>query len=182
VSNHVLVPHPGTSATAVRAVVARVECSASVLRFEYRLTGDLGALAIPRRAPRAQRRDRLWEHSCFEAFVAPVAGEAYCELNFSPSTDWGAYAFDRYRDGMRPLPLAEAPQIAVVETANELSVTASVELDGLSDARSSRRVGLTAVVEDRAGRRAYFALLHPRDAPDFHDAAGFSLLLAGSSR
>jgi hypothetical protein len=41
---------------------------------------------------------------------------------------------------------------------------------------------LTAVVEDRAGGRAYFALEHPRAKPDFHDAAAFTVVIDGSAR
>jgi hypothetical protein len=163
----------------VRAVVARAELAGSSLRFEYRLRGDLAELAIPRRR-QPQRADRLWEHTCFEAFVAPARGARYYELNFSPSTEWAAYAFDGYRNGMRPLALAQAPAIAVATTGDELRVTAGVELAAFVDAPWPWRIGLTAVVEDRAGSRAYFALGHPRDKPDFHDAAAFTVLLDGS--
>ena len=53
------------------------------------------------------------------------AGARYCELNFSPSTEWAAYEFDGYRQGMRALALASPPRIAVAETQSELRVTAS---------------------------------------------------------
>lgn len=177
-----LVPHrDGATETAV-AVVAKVELTgATTLRFAYRLTGPLGSLAIAQRS-RSQRTDKLWEHTCFEAFVAPHAGSRYCELNFSPSTQWAAYEFDSYREGMRPLALDGPPQVEVVEAADELRVTASVELAALANAPWPWRVGLTAVIEERSGRRGYFALLHPRDKPDFHDAAGFAYSLDGSSR
>jgi hypothetical protein len=176
--------HPAApSLAAVHAVVARaaLATTAAGVRFEYRLTGDVARLAVPARgAPR--RTDRLWEHTCFEAFIAPAAGSRYYELNFSPSTEWAAYAFDGYRQGMRPLAPAVPPAIAVVETANELLVTADMELGALVGAAWPWRIGLTAVVEDRKGMRAYFALQHARDVPDFHDAAGFALLLDGSAR
>jgi hypothetical protein len=35
------------------------------------------------------------------------------------------------------------------------------------------RLGLTAVVEDHSGRMSYWALRHPAEKPDFHDAGGF---------
>lgn len=177
--DHVLVAHGGDAA-AVRAVAARAELVASTVRFEYRLRGELAALAIPHRAA-PRRVDRLWEHTCFEAFVAPAAGAPYYELNFSPSTEWAAYAFDDYRQGMRPLSLARAPAIAVAATDDELLVTAGIEVAALAGAQWPWRIGLTAVVEDRAGGRAYFALAHPRENPDFHDAAGFVVLLDGRS-
>ena len=83
---------------------------------------------------------------------------------------------------MRPLAFAAPPSIAVVAKKNELRVTASVDRAALGDAPWPWRVGLTAVVEDRAGACGYYALEHPRDKPDFHDAAGFIVSLDGSAR
>jgi hypothetical protein len=179
VTDRVLLPH-GAGAAAVRAVAARAELAGSILRFEYRLRGELAKLAIPRRSS-PRRADRLWEHTCFEAFVAPAGSARYYEFNFSPSTEWAAYAFDGYRQGMGPLALAQPPAIVAATTDDELHVTASVELAGLADAPWPWRIGLTAVVEDRAAGRAYFALGHPREEPDFHDAAAFTVLLDGSA-
>jgi hypothetical protein len=181
VTRRALVPHPHGVALPA-AITARVELERALrLTLEYTLTGDLQRLAIPRRAV-SGRAERLWEHTCFEAFIAPVAGARYCELNFAPSTQWAAYVFDGYRQGMRPLDLAEPPTVRVAETKDELRVTAGIELGGFADAPWPWRIGLTAVVEDRAGGRAYYALLHPRDKPDFHDAAAFTVLLDGSVR
>jgi hypothetical protein len=63
-----LVPHPSTPETAF-GVAAGVERVAGGLRFAYRVVGR------PRRRARAAGRrrrahGRLWEHTCFEAFVA----------------------------------------------------------------------------------------------------------------
>lgn len=182
-SEYRLVPHASGTPQATLAVVAcaELEQSGSTVRFSYRLTGDLSQLAIPHRW-RSQRADRLFEHTCFEAFIAPCPGPRYFELNFSPSTQWAAYEFDDYRKGMRPLACATAPSIAATAAANELRVTAALDLAELATAPWPWRIGLTAVVEDRAGSRAYFALEHPRDNPDFHDAAGFIVSLDGSLR
>ncbi len=182
-TEQVLIPHPAAACAAVRVVVARAQLgpTGTALRFEYRLTGELGRLATPKRvAPR--RAEGLWERTCFEAFVAQSAGDRYYELNFSPSTEWAAYAFEGYREGMRPLELDVPPSIRVAETAGELRVTADVELGALAGAGWPWRIGLTAVVEDRTGGRAYFALRHPRAVPDFHDAAGFVFSLDRSAR
>lgn len=178
-TGHALVPHKSGGAQAC-AVVARAELVPGAVRFEYRLAGVISQIAIPgRAAPR--RVDRLWERTCFEAFIAPASGARYLELNFSPSTEWAAYAFDGYRAGMRELPLVVPPKIVVVETADELRVTAALELDALANAPWPWRIGLTAVVEDRAGEREYFALRHPSVRPDFHDAAAFTVLIDGSA-
>ena len=182
-TEHELIAHPGLAPLpAVHAVAGRVEVARGVLRFEYRLSGELALLALPPRAAPPQRTDRLWEHTCFEAFVAMGAGTRYSELNFSPSTHWAAYGFDAYRQGMQPLPFTAPPAVAVATSAGTLTVTGSVEVAALAAAPWPWRVGLTAVVEDRAGRLGYYALRHPRAAPDFHDAAGFAVLLDGSAR
>ena len=181
--DHALIPHPsGAPQTAVHAVTARVELvDPGTLRFEYRLKGDLAQLAVPRDAP-SQRAERLWEHTCFEAFVAWGTGPRYCELNFSPSSEWAAYEFDGYRQGMRPLGLTRPPEVTVASAPNELRVTATAAIRELVGAPWPWRVGLTAVVEDRARGRIYLALRHPRNDPDFHDAASFAVLLDGSAR
>ena len=178
-----LVAHRGSATQGPLAIAARawIEERGSTVHFSYRLTGELSQLAIPHRW-RSQRAERLWEHTCFEAFIAPGSGARYFELNFSPSTQWAAYELDGYRQGMRALVLANAPSIVVAEAAGELSVTASVELGAFPEAPWPWRIGLAAVVEDRAGGHAYFALEHPREKPDFHDAAGFTALLDGSAR
>ncbi len=173
----------GAAQASAAAITARAALGPSPrsLRFEYRLGGPLAELAIPARAS-PRRADRLWEHTCFEAFVARATGDGYYELNFSPSKEWAAYQFDAYRHCMRPLELAAPPAIAVVATASELTVTADVELRESAAAPWPWRIGLSAVVEARGGGRAYFALKHPREKPDFHDAAGFVAMLNGSAR
>ena len=151
------------------------------LTLRYRLRGTIGKLAVPPRAE-SQRTDGLWERTCFEAFIAVPGGEGYVELNFSPSTEWAAYAFDRYRHGMRPAAIARPPVVTVVRGIDELSVTASVDLAGAAEARWPWRVALCAVVAEAAGGRSYWALRHTKRKPDFHDAAAFVLSLDGSAR
>jgi len=77
-----LVPHPSTPETAF-GVAAGVERVAGGLRFAYRVVGDLAAVRVPPPAP-ARRTDRLWEHTCFEAFVAVDGEPGYVELNAAP--------------------------------------------------------------------------------------------------
>ncbi len=181
-TRHVLIPHSsGAPLPAVTSVAAHVSAAGAALHFEYRLSGELVELAIPRRVP-SRRAERLWERTCFEAFVAAGAGAGYYELNFAPSGEWAAYEFDSYRSGMRPLDLPEAPLIDVVANPNELRVTGSLEIAALAAAPWPLRLGLTAVVEDRAGGRGYYALRHTRDKPDFHAAASFAVSLEGSAR
>lgn len=160
----------------MRRVGARVEREGAELDVSFVLEGDLSALAIP--APGATRPgERLWEHTCFEVFVAAGGTTAYHELNVAPSGAWQAHAFTRYREGG---PLADdttAPRIAVERDAARLTVAVRVAIGRWSPAYATAglRVGVAAVVEDTRGGLSYWAVLHPPGRPDFHHRDGFAV-------
>ena len=124
-------------------------------------------------------RDGLWQHSCFEAFIRADHGDFYCELNLSPSGEWAAYAFDSYREGMRPVAPLPALAIACARSDSSIELKAQVDLNGVEALASSRswRLGLSAVIEDVHGNKSYWALAHPPGAPDFHHKDCFALEL-----
>ncbi len=72
-------------ATQIEVEFARVSGG---LRLDYHLFGDFNRIRLPAPQPSA-RTDGLWQHSCFEAFLAGDRG--YYEFNFSPSSQWAAY-------------------------------------------------------------------------------------------
>lgn len=94
---------PDPQVRAIRVTVERPE--PTVLVLAWRLQGELAGLIIAPPAPRPQRRDGLWRHTCFEAFAGPAAAASYDEYNLAPSGDWAAYGFEDYRAGMRALDL-----------------------------------------------------------------------------
>jgi hypothetical protein len=170
--------HSAARSETVRAVEVRIRRSASAeLQMTFRIDGDIRRIRVPPPAvPRIATQ--LWRHTCFEAFIAVEGQPAYHEFNFAPSGEWAVYAFSGYRNGG---PLANEmmrPHIAVRTTDGRLELDALARLDGLSanHPRASLRIGLSAVIEASDGL-SYWALRHPADKPDFHDAAGFSLLL-----
>ena len=161
--------HPESSAEAVRAVRAFVERDAAGLRVSYRIEGVIGALRIP--APRVPARaDRLWEHTCAELFLA-WGGPRYEEFNFSPSGEWAAFAFVRYREGAANEDVTP-PRIAVRRTESVLELEARTGLRG-----GPVRLGLSAVIEARDGGLSYWALRHAPGKPDFHHREAFALEL-----
>lgn len=146
------------------------------LSLTYLLKGDNAGIRIPpQRKPR--RGARLWEHSCFEAFVGELGKPEYYEFNFSPSRRWAAYRFRDYRDGGPIEDDGFEPKIAVRREAETLAMDAVVRLDRLLTIAqgASLRIGLSAVIEDTDGRLSYWALKHPPGKPDFHHPNSFIL-------
>src|SRR5262249_9653121 len=100
-------------------------------------------------------------------------------FNFSPALDWAAYHFDDYRTGMSAATLDQAPGLQVRRSSDALELMATVHLAGLAALGEApvMRLALAAVIEERNGQLAYWALWHPPGSPDFHHPEGFALEL-----
>jgi hypothetical protein len=172
---HALKIHGESRSAAVCQVevdVVRHRARGLVLR--YVVSGQVDELALPAiTAP--MRTDELWRHTCFEAFIRPPPGAAYYELNFAPSTHWAAYRFDNYRTGMQAA--GGVPRIEVKKAAEQFTLQATLQWDESSELgrAATWQVGLSAVLEEVAGGKSYWALAHPPGKPDFHHADGFAL-------
>ncbi|HTU12580.1 MAG TPA: DOMON-like domain-containing protein [Allosphingosinicella sp.] len=163
-----LIRHPASIGTAVTAVEVELSRPAPrLLALRYLVTGPAGAIRLPpTRAP--ERADDLWQHTCFELFLANPPG--YLELNFSPSTQWAAYRFDAPREGMRNAAIA-APKIETRIGFEMFELHAELAMPVLGP------VGLAAVIEEKGGALSWWALAHPDGEPDFHHPDGFRLRL-----
>ena len=173
-----LLAHPDLPGEAVWHISVQVERSGVELTCHYTLFGELAHVRVPR-ALAGRRADELWQHTCFEAFIAPQGDPGYYEFNFSPALDWAAYRFTAYREGMVPANLARAPGLNVHRAADRLELTASVHLVGLAGLERARRlrVALATVVEEDSGRLSDWALRHAPGNPDFHHPDSFALEL-----
>ncbi len=173
--------HPDSRSSAVRQVEVEVEVApprSGGLMLRYVVTGKIAALALPAvTAP--TRTDELWRHTCFEAFIRPAPGQAYYELNSSPSTQWAAYRFDGYRSGMRLAEEIGAPRIEVEKAAEQFMLQATLQWDKSSELgrAATWRLGVSAVIEQADGHKSYWALAHAPGKPDFHHVDCFALEL-----
>ena len=153
---------------------------ANRLRFRYLLTGDVEGLSLPYPGP-AVRAHGLWQHSCFEAFLRAPALPSYHEFNFAPSEAWAAYRLGGYRDAMSEA-LLPLPRIVTDRTPEHFVCTVELELGGLAElAGLPWRLGVAAVIEERHGRKSYWALAHPPGKPDFHHEDCFVIELPAPS-
>jgi len=171
--------HPAKPCESVRRVEVQARRTRpDTLELQYVVKGDIARLLIPAEsAPR--RADKLWQHTCFEAFVAAMATTGYHEFNFSPSTEWAIYRFSAYREGMTALAPTRPPRVSMRRRRDQLTLAASIDLDSLPELRGggALRLGLSAVIEDTQNSPTYWALAHPPGKPDFHHADGFVLKL-----
>jgi hypothetical protein len=177
-----LLCHPATPAPVVRAIEASASMRADGgLSLAFRVWGDMARLLIPMTGA-SERTDLLWEHTCFEAFVAGASDSAYREFNFSPCGQWAAYAFSGYRQREETLVTIEAPQITSRLFAGRLEIEAQLAPGCLPARAGGLQIGLAAVIEATDvvdGSHSYWALHHPALRPDFHHRDAFMLELSG---
>ncbi len=176
-TNVVLLHHPTTHCPQVSSIGVEVtRTSSSSIRFCYRLNANLARIRLPQRVTQT-RRDELWRHTCFEAFVSTPDTSQYVEFNVSPSTEWAIYQFDDYRQGARAVSVSSL-QVAVTSRDDLLTLDAEFDLTSLGfNANQPLQMGISAVIECFDRIISYWAIKHPMPKPDFHHRDGFALLL-----
>jgi hypothetical protein len=173
-----LVCHPDSPVSAVRSIKVRVDQQPGVVpRFQFIVEGQLSRIVIP---PTGQRRftDGLWESTCFEVFSKGPNAECYAENNLSPSGDWAAYGFTKYRADMERLRTAP-PDIQTLMSDDRFELSAGV---ALCEGGPPWQLALSAVIEERCGTKSYWALRHPPGKPDFHHKHCFAIKLPPPKR
>ena len=167
-----LAPHPAMPPVAVQFVNVQVRPLINGLQLLYVVEGDPALLQLPPPQEPGRAED-LWQTTCFELFLGDRDG-TYREFNFSPSGQWAAYGFQGYRDGRKPLALADAPSVRIFEPEPFLQMLLATVV---VDLEPTVTFGPTAVIEERDGTKSYWALAHPSDEPDFHHPDCFALEL-----
>jgi hypothetical protein len=171
--------HPMTPAA--RAVSIDVEYEIQPdgrLWLRYDVVGDPERLILPKGAESA-RHDDLWQTTCFELFLRRPGEVRYWEFNFSPSSQWAAYQFRNYRDGMSHWAM-EVPEIHCAWRDAHFTLEARVALPDIMNAPVE--ASLAAVIHEMDDVKSYWALKHVPEKPDFHDRDCFALKLAAPQR
>ncbi|MBK5915171.1 DOMON-like domain-containing protein [Rhodocyclus purpureus] len=172
-----LTAHPAGATTRAQVFVAAAPGGDGALCLDYRLDLPAGAkVAIPGPGD-SLPPDRLWQFTCFEAFLARAGAPHYREYNFSPSGQWAGWRFSDYR--RRDELAVPAPRLEWTRSAARLTLRASLPASALPPGSGVLQLGLCAVLVGNDGETAYLALAHPRALPDFHDRAAFVLELPG---
>jgi hypothetical protein len=175
---HRLVPHPHALPSSRIEVTATISSSPNgYLSLEYAVEP---ATSLRIRDTPIGRQEGLWKSTCFELFLRPRTG-GYDEFNFAPGFAWDAYRFSDWREGMRPLPVEDAPQMVDSRLDHRNSrFPQSYGLDIVLDMAivpvAGGKASVTAVIEEIDGTKSYWALRHAvSETPDFHHPACFAL-------
>lgn len=155
----------------IRAVTATITATPQGCEAEFRLEGRISNIVVPPHAG-SERRDNLWQATCFEIFWQPLGGTYYREFNLSPSGRWAAYDFDSFRKGMCDAPVG-AIAVACSHDDSGLVLRASIA----ADLPSPAQVALNAVVEHADGVKQFWALAFPPGPPEFHSEANRQLIV-----
>ena len=167
--------HSATPADTATAITVEYEIQPEgQLWLRYFVDCDLENLDLPVPAE-PQRTDGLWNTTCFELFLREPNSANYFEFNFSPSSQWAAYRFNNYREGMSDWD-TPTPDIGNDASETHFAVEATISLPqidiGVWDA------SMSVVIHERGDRKSYWTIKHPDGAPDFHHRDCFALKLA----
>ena len=143
--------------------------------LRYKVEGCTTLVVPPPREP--ARADELWKTTCCELFLYDGAG-SYREYNFSPSGEWAAWRFSGYRNGREDIDPVAEPEI-LAETGNNLFLL-TVFLAG-EELRAAQSAALSAVMLEEDRRPSYWALVHSKLQPDFHDPSCFRIRLGAAA-
>jgi hypothetical protein len=171
---HRLVPHPDIGPKGVGSVEVEVVMGNEAVLLRYAVE-PAGTLLLPTHG--RERRDNLWQGTCFELFVNPDS-RGYVEFNFAPLMAWNAYSFVDWRMGRRPYQPDVEPRIQDSRTdSRKENLPDRYELDAIIGADlltlGPAGVSLAAIIQEEDGTMSYWALAHPPGEPNFHHADCF---------
>jgi hypothetical protein len=166
-----LVPH-GNEITSDFKITVLVKRQKALISLDFEVSGNISDILFPELTTSHQRKDSLWEQTCFEAFISWKNQKFYWELNLSPSGDWNFYYFDDYRSGQR-----EERKIDRVfyqrEDTQHKNFLVTLDLTPILPQKTELSLGLAAVIEKRDHSKSYWTLRHLSSKPDFHIRQSF---------
>jgi hypothetical protein len=167
---------PMTENLSISGYLAR---KSGVVEIEYRVEGALELVSWPGTSQVKGRCHELWRQSCFELFFGIKGDIAYWEVNLSPNDCWNMYFFTDHRTGMREEKAIDQPVCHVATDGDLLSLSCTLDFNGLIDDCSDLEVGVSSVLQTTDGSASYWAIDHCGKEPDFHNRSSFFVVLAG---
>ena len=170
-----LIPFPGGDHLPDIKITGKIARRMNTLTIHYDLRGNIAEVDIPTQTDRPNRKDNLWESTCFEFFFGVKDSDRYWEFNLSPSGHWNIYSFNAYRQGMQEeMAFAELP-FTIQMRSDAFLLSLDLDLDQIFQEDRVLEVAISSVIRFKDDRIFYWALAHPSQQADFHDRKGFIL-------
>lgn len=154
-------------------LTGNVAIADGILRIEYGLSGPNCQAVIPPPSANPARRLQLWRHTCFELLLGPLHQPCYWELNAAPAGHWNILAFTNYRRGLTEEPRIGA-RVTTCRHPGRFSLCCTLPVASL-ECPGPYRLAPAAIIRLADGRRTFWAVRHPDEAPDFHHPLSFAL-------
>ena len=167
--NYKLYQHPADKRRAELEFSFGLEPKRSSLFLNYQIKGELSELILPEPGSKVERRDGLWQHSCFEAFFRFADSAKYLELNLSPFSAYNAYLFEAYRSQMQEYNI-RPPLLSANREKDSYGFSAKLEAFDIS---FFSHFSATAILEFKSGELSHWATKHAASKPDFHLSESF---------
>lgn len=164
-----LVEYNKNSNTEQKVTGQITRASSALLTLKFEVSVDCRELtwAVDSADQGFQRRDGLWQATCFELFLkSPVNSEKkYIEFNLTLKA-WQCYAFLDYRKRDSNPKVQEPKLVHFAENVLEWQL----DLNGLGiEEAKNIEVYPTAILQEQvSGVKSYWAMAHTEKQPDFH--------------
>lgn len=179
-NNNPFILHPFDSSTKDRlgiAVSGEATLNKNSIQISYQLLGNINNVNLTQPSANASRKDKLWESTCLELFIAKPGNTDYWEYNLSPSKDWAVFRFTDYRENKTDdLTILDIDIETRIDNSTLFELNSSLPLPDTLRGHSLC-VGISAVIQDNSGDVYYYALDHLNQQPDFHDRNSFTITL-----
>lgn len=158
-------------------ISGHINRNSNLLSIRYELSGKRSDILLPEKSARPTRTNHLWEHTCFEFFVAVKDLPHYWEFNLSPSGNWNVYRFQAYRKGMAEESTYTSLPFQTQNQPESFRLHIECDLKTIIDESQPIEMAVSTVVKHKSGEMSYWALDHRGSRPDFHLRDAFILEL-----
>jgi hypothetical protein len=158
-------------------ITGNIGLHSRTLTISYALLDHLREVVIPAPADKPDRKNALWEETCFEFFLSMPNSDKYWEFNLSPAGHWNVYRFKSYRRDMQEEPALTSLPFTAGRPPDALRLSLKLDLEKIILTDQVLRTAISAVIKPVTGKITYWALTHPGPQPDFHRRDSFILEL-----
>lgn len=172
-----LQPFPSSDASPNVKIAGNIARYENQFTIQYALLGDLKEIAFSPVSDTPERKQELWQETCFEFFLGIQNSDSYWEFNLSPSGDWNVYRFDAYRQGMQEEATFTALPFSTQYLSDGLALVVNIDLDKIVPADRTLELAIAAVIKQQNGTMSHWALAHQGTEADFHRRDSFIISL-----